>query len=219
MTYSMIMDFNGYKIFPLVSMVIFICLMLGCKDCDPIPFKNFSATFSLLPEKREYKVGDSIIFKSEILKSNIFPEGVNLSEVDLSSQISTGQLLITENGYKHAAAHKFKHLILKGLQYPLTPVDSTRLLEWNLANFIYEEINGKYIAEILTIPQDTGSYIFSPFSGIFALNKGESCEEFNVFEIKYINGNTNIDILEGFDHNSYDELNKRNHYVFIVKPK
>lgn len=219
MPYLGVMDIKLNILISVILGVAFVSLIFGCKDCDPIPVKSFGVTFSLFPEKREYKVGDTIIFLSEILKSDVFPQGVNPSNVEIASQISTGQLLITETGYKQAAADKFDHSIIRGFQYPLTHKDSLRLLDWNLANFIYEEIDGKYVAEIITIPKDTGTYLFSPFSGGLKINKGDRCEEFNVFEVHYINRNTNIDILENFDHNVYNEENRRNHYTFFVKHK
>lgn len=200
----------------------FISILLqSCReDCDPVSINSLNATFQLFLEKREYKVGDTIRFISEIPKSVVFPEGLVASRVEISSQISCGQLTKSSLGYKEAAANKFIHSIIKGFQYPLTHKDSMDLLDWNLANFIYEEIDGSYVAEIITIPKDTGTFVFSPFTGGIKLNKGsENCEVFNTFRVFYHNGNTNIDILESYDMNHYNEIEKRNHYTFIVKPK
>lgn len=167
------------------------CPSSNCLDRTLLPYQG---KFSIDPEKNTYKVGDTMIFNSEFPISGLFPEGQLPPSLEIASKITCGK--VTE--YLDRPASLFKSYLIKGIQYPLSHRDSLDLLDTNIANFIYERIGDKFVATIGIIPQDTGVFIFSPFSAGIKINKGEECESFSIFRIEYHNGNYNGEIAKEF---------------------
>ncbi|MEO7174942.1 MAG: hypothetical protein ABIV51_03815 [Saprospiraceae bacterium] len=191
-------------------------LQQSCIDCDPKPV-NYpqDMVFAIYPEKRTYRVGDTLNFFT-YTQENIFPTGFDINSDEIASQISVYQYFnyFSDSVYAVKAAKKFDSFIIHGERYP----DQLDLVDVNILGYRYVFIDSIYLAEIGIILRDTGAFTFTPFAGGIKTELNQKCETFGIFPVYYQNDNCNWALLDSLNNTYTPPEYWRNRYTFIVEP-
>ena len=205
---------DSYKI---LLLLIFAIIFHACKDCEPKPIKiPEKVEFSIYPERREYKIGDTIYFLSST-DETIFPTGFNINSDVIVSQIPAFQYhkYFSDSVFSSNAGKKFDSFLLKGTKY----ASQAHQLDVNIISFSYVQEDNIFLAKVGIILKDTGVYSFIPGSGGIKTQIGERCEEFEIFFPKYQNDNNNWMFTDSLNNINSTPDSRRNYFSFIVKPK